>query len=318
MASLGELEEGQDWTQLASFAIKRGSKSFEPILDGARPSEYDHDALQYQRNIMYHALSQPRGFLSTPEKLTHSTIIIGSECYIDTPRGKYLETMGKIDKSGRCHLTFEEAVYLIERGTCIAKHGPDQPILSLQQVYGDLIRSAQQLDQLLVYSTLKRNGYIVMKKDQSELENTDNPSPRGVFSTILSLINGFAFKFFPFRSIFAFLHGLLTPKRIEPAKNSQLVPIYNVWKPTKGFRKSSPPPPHYQLAFVRASSAFPDIRDLKARFSESTPLLVAVADNGIVNFYTLSETKFDNIGIVWKDSWSKKWTLPYIFRLFQK
>ncbi|KAG7718305.1 hypothetical protein KL913_002300 [Ogataea haglerorum] len=302
-------EEVHDWTLLAELAMKRGDKSFEPVYEGNALSQYDADALEKQRGIMYHALSQPRGFLAQPDKLISSTIRLGAGVYIDQPRGKFLETMGRTDRLGRCHLNFEEAIYLVERGTCVAKKEDSERILSLQEVYGSLIANSEQYDQLLVYSLLKRNGYIVLRTTQHTAEHHERPTPRYGSIFLNLVVSLFGLKFLPFRSVFSYLHSLIAPKKICPIPDPDWQPVYDVWKPTKGFKKSVPPVPHFQVVIVSATDQVPEIETLKQHLHESPSLLVAVVDNGIVNFYNLADMDFNRLGIVWKDPWGHIRTL---------
>ncbi|KAG7827561.1 hypothetical protein KL920_004324 [Ogataea angusta] len=312
--SYSDQEEVHDWTLLAELAVKRGDKSFEPVYDGSSLSQYDVDALEKQRSIMYHALSQPRGFLARPDKLISSTIRLGTGAYIDQPGGKFLETMGRIDRSGRCHLNFEEALYLVERGTCVAKKENSEHIMSLQEVYANLITSPEQYDQLLVYSLLKRNGYIVLRATQHASERHE-PAPVRYSSPLLSfVVSLFGLKFLTFRSIFSYLHSLIAPKKIRPNPDPNWQPVFDVWKPAKGFKKSSPPVPHFQVVIVSATDKMPEIETLKQHLHESPSLLVAVVDNGIVNFYNLSQMDSTRLGIAWKDSWGYNRTLWSMLR----
>ncbi|KAG7888013.1 hypothetical protein KL936_004031 [Ogataea polymorpha] len=302
-------EEVPDWTLLAELATKRGHKSFEPVYEGSTLSQYDVDALEKHRSIMYHALCQPRGFLSQPEKLISSTIRLGTGAYIDQPRGKYLETMGRMDRSGRCHLNFEEALYLVERGTCVAKKEDSEGILSLQEVYGILITNSEQYDQLLVYSLLKRNGYIVLRATQHTSECHDSTRFRYGSVFLNFVVSLFGLKFLPFRSIFNYLHSLIAPKKFQPSPTPNWQPVYDIWKPFKGFKKSMPPVPHFQVVIVSATDQMPEIETIKQHLHESPSLLVAVVDNGIVNFYNLAQMDLSRLGIAWKDSWGYNRTL---------
>lgn len=169
----------QDWSIVASIS-KRGKKDFEPLIcedESHSLSEYDKNALNAARNMMFSALSKKRGTIVTLNDMDKSTIYINGrntdDIFMLKARGKFLESVGQIDRNMVCHFGYEEALYLIERGTCLAKlYDRDEVVnakyqkmlpLSLEAVYSLLIHNQEQLDRYLLYSILKRNGYIVMR-----------------------------------------------------------------------------------------------------------------------------------------------------------
>ncbi|GME71863.1 unnamed protein product [[Candida] boidinii] len=178
--------------------LKRGTKFFEP-LEGV---EYDMNQLEKSRELMYEALGKPRGFATTATTLSSSVIRIRRvvestttedpndiessdykyECYMISPRGKFMDSMGVMKSDGKTFiLQPEEAYYLIERGACIAKlelgelngsniskddddnDGLLNIPLTLQDIHALLFNTAEELDNLSVYSYLKRQGYIVQR-----------------------------------------------------------------------------------------------------------------------------------------------------------
>lgn len=172
----------QDWSIVASVS-KRGQKDFEPLVcddESQDLSAYDSDALNASRNMMFSALSKSRGTIVTLDNMNRSTIYINirntNDIFMPKARGKFLESMGHIDRRIVCHFNYEEVLYLVERGTCLArlfdideeKNAKYQRMLplTLEAVYSLLIHDQEQLDRYLVYSILKRNGYIVRRHDE--------------------------------------------------------------------------------------------------------------------------------------------------------
>ncbi|OWB70621.1 hypothetical protein B5S31_g300 [[Candida] boidinii] len=201
-----DTEEDSGVGSSSKVLLKRGTKFFEP-LEGV---EYDMNQLERSRELMYEALGKPRGFATTSNTLSSSVIRIRRiidnttmedhkdiessdyqyECYMISPRGKFMDSMGVMKGDGKTFiLNPEEAYYLIERGACIAKLelgelndsniiNDDKEVdeddedyndgllnipLTLQDVHALLFNTAEELDNLSVYSYLKRQGYIVQR-----------------------------------------------------------------------------------------------------------------------------------------------------------
>lgn len=271
---------------LAATASKRGEKSFEPLVPG---SQYDNDAVGASRDIMYAALSVDK----TPEWINDSNTvwIDANMAHIKQPRGKFLASMGRIARDGVCHLEPEEALYLIERGSHVGKDGSGN-VLSLQEVYSLLISTNQLADRYLVYSTLKRSGYIVLRprlagSDHSILKYAAAAPPPSLWVRMLSNITSWLHISFPYKfacsyfGIFSYLSSRLRPlitASIKPAASTAppapaphpISIFYNVWKPTPNFKKSAPPEPDFRLAIVQGESKFPDIVSLTRVMSAAT------------------------------------------------
>ncbi|GMG19198.1 unnamed protein product [Ambrosiozyma monospora] len=297
----------QDWSILNKMnkskrsknVPKRGEKDFEPILKSTgdestnavsqQISDYDIEALNNSRNSMFDALVKKRGFVSPVENLTSSTIYLdlknGNACFMLKPKGKFLESMGKIDKEGTCHFNFEEALYLVERGTSICKifdkeRGEEYynklPPVSLQSMYTMLIKEPKEINNYLVYSILKRNGYVVNRhvKEFEETLPQQNPIKhepmQSFFGKLKQVVSSFLQKIFSpiyysYSSLFAIIRLYLIPQGglarfnnsndMSVSENYDLV--FDVWKPSSNYKKRNPPLPDYQIAVINSITGFP-------------------------------------------------------------
>ncbi|VEU19788.1 DEKNAAC100168 [Brettanomyces naardenensis] len=313
-------DEIQDWSVVASVS-KRGEKDFEPLICEEETRElswYDQDALSRSRNMMFSALGKKRGTIVSFDDLDKSTIYINvrntKELFMLKARGKFLETMGHIDRHMVCHFGYEEALYLIERGTCLARLYDDDEVknskyqkmlpLSLEAVYALLIHDEEQLGRYLVYSMLKRNGYIVTRhkefdhvipeheeavKDVKKYDNNnsvlENPLRRmSLWTSILAGVSEWLHIRFPYKfalsysNIFSYLSwkvkDMVRPKpkkdsAVKSALSEDYFITFNVWKPMANFRKKSPPLPDFQVVTVKAWSLFPRAEDLKSLISRA-------------------------------------------------
>lgn len=308
-------DEIQDWSLLNNFS-KKGMKDFEPLLtnnDKSQLSAYDQNKLNKARNMRFDALAVKRGSIVNLENLKTSTIYVNIHDYDDLfmlqPKGKFLETMGIIDNQNICHFDFEEAVYLVERGSCMLKFWDkedelknkiyhEMPPLSLQAVYSILIKNEEQLNQYLVYSILKRDGYIITRNERfngntAEIRSQLVKSPNELFKNVqmswwtkfLSNLSdyfkiNFPFKFtFSYFNVFTYLHSKIlnqsipTPKHDNLNNNNRSIKehkiSFNVWKPSPNFKKKNPPFPDYQISIFKATQRLPKYLELKSLLERS-------------------------------------------------
>ncbi|GME71379.1 unnamed protein product [Ambrosiozyma monospora] len=326
----------QDWSILnktnkskkSKKIPKRGEKDFEPILKSTgeesteaakqQISDYDIEALNNSRNSMFDALVKKRGFVSPVENLTSSTIYLdlnnGNACFMLKPKGKFLESMGRIDKEGTCHFNFEEALYLVERGTSICKifdkeRGEDYynklPPVSLQSMYTMLIKEPKEINNYLVYSILKRNGYVV-NRHTKEFEETLAKQNRiksepiqSFFGKLKQAVSSFFQKIFSpiyysYSSLFAIIRSYLIPqgglarfnisKNISVSENYDLV--FDVWKPSSNYKKRNSPLPDYQIVVINSITGFPNSSSIQQLINKSLTASVdsdAKTKDSIVN-----------------------------------
>jgi tRNA-splicing endonuclease subunit Sen54 len=301
-------DELQDWSLLNNIS-KKGMKDLEPLLnesDKTQMSSYDQTRLNKARNLRFHALASKRGAIVNLENLKASTIYINVDNYDDLfmsqPKGKFLETMGFIDNQNVCHFGFEEVLYLVERGSCMLKFWDNvnaaknemyerMPPLSLQSAYSILIRSEEQLNQYMVYSILKRDGYIINRNEEftgvsSEKKHSLIQSNELLFKNIemswwtkilaqVSKVFGtsFPFKFaFSYFNVFTYLQSQIKPQSLPKLKNSNPLSAkhkdykisFNVWKPSPNFKKKNPPLPDYRLTIFKATERLPRYAEIKS------------------------------------------------------
>jgi tRNA-splicing endonuclease subunit Sen54 len=309
-------DEVQDWSLLNNFS-KTGMKDLEPLLTDAdyhQLSAYDQHKLNKARNMRFSALSVKRGSIVNLENLKASTIYVNlhdhNDLFMLQPKGKFLETMGMIDNQNICHFGFEEVLYLVERGSCMLKFWDktsdknneiyeSMPPLSLQAAYSILIKNEEQLNQYLVFSILKRDGYIITRNEEfsgeiSEKKNDLFKSSDNLFKNIkmslwtrvlMKVSEFFKIQFpfglaFSYYNIFTYLHSKILNQSIPqlPAltnvnqgsrfnKNYKI--SFNVWKPSPNFKKKNPPPPDYQISVFKATQKFPKYSEIKSILERS-------------------------------------------------
>lgn len=304
-------DELQDWSLLNNFS-KKGMKDLEPLLnvtDMSHMSAYDQSKLNKARNMRFNALAVKRGSIVNLENLKVSTIYIDTENHSDLfmlqPKGKFLETMGVIDNQNICHFGFEEVLYLVERGSCMLKFWDrsdmdkngiyeNMPPLSLQAAYSILIKNEEQLNQYLVYSILKRDGYIITRNEEfdgkiSERKTRLVASQEELFQNIrmswwtrlLARMSGvfniqFPYKLaFSYFNIFTYLRSTIlqqSTSKLPKLENGDGASAgvkdykisFNVWKPSPNFKKKNPPPPDYQLTVFKATQKLPKYAELQS------------------------------------------------------
>ena len=247
---------------------------------------------------MHEALSAPR---------VHNSLgIVGYfdpkdySCTIDEPRGSNLRTVGTSDGQNRLHLLPEECLYLVERGTLnLQWREPeleDLP-LSLQTAYAYLIGNRDlTLERYIVYTGLKRSGYIIQRaptfspENQRHVTRTSCPIPPPPPS--YTLFKRLFRSLFPptdppisppsgplvqqglyrtYKPIYTRLSLIPYYDPTNPSDHTSdplhhhdpLRPTYHVWKPTSTFRKTAPPPPDYRICVLDAQlDSFPALEQL--------------------------------------------------------
>lgn len=173
-------DELQDWRFLkgsdkSNFSVpKRGEKDFEP--DGTQNQK---TILSQSREAMYMALDCSRSHAAKNHIRSTWYAEVGM-ALVDVPRGPHFQTIGRADSQGRVWLSPEETVYLVERGS-MECWWPQGAPMSLQAVYACCISSHGDLENQLVYSYLKKVGFIVHRHSffvepaiESETRNSIN------------------------------------------------------------------------------------------------------------------------------------------------
>ena len=309
-------EELQDWSLLNNIS-KKGMKDLEPLLtdnDKYTLSAYDQNKLNKARNLRFQALESKRGAIVNLDNLKASTIFVNKDNYNDIfmlqPKGKFLETMGFIDNQNICHFGFEEALYLVERGSCMLKFWDNEndskneifekmPPLSLQSAYSIFIKNEEQLNQYMVYSILKRDGYIINRNDEFNgiiskrkrqlfdedtlFKNVEMSRWTKFLSSISSIFNiSFPYKLaFSYFNIFTYMRSTLKPQSLPKLKNvnnestlnnescKEFKISFNIWKPSPNFKKKNPPLPDYQITIFKANQKLPNYFELQSLLERS-------------------------------------------------
>lgn len=175
---IDEEEEGQDWSQAAKLSNKfmissiprRGEKDYEP--DGTNVQEL---LLYRARKAMFDTLeNSPRGsIVGNSVKAYYDSY---SHCAIlPHPKGHFLQTMGSVDQDGRYVLSFQEFVYLAERGTVLPLYRSStediEVPLSMQDLYS-LFKTQEEMDRYFIFAHLKRLGFIVTSTEETREKTT--------------------------------------------------------------------------------------------------------------------------------------------------
>lgn len=333
-------DELQDWRFLAAvsqsnFTLpKRGEKDFEP--DGTNNQK---NILAQSREAMYSALQGPRRHTGK-NHITCTWFPEVGMALVDTPRGPHFRTIGKADAQGRVWLTPEETVYLLERGS-MECWWPQGAPMSLQAAYACCIQAAGDLENLLVYSYLKKIGFVVQRastnNDFSE-QTTKQPFSLNAYRA-LGLRTALRFmetlfvkprkstspscllERFVYRDYESAFDDLQIVPCHDPLKMSgtssetvsdPLLITYHVWKPTEGFRKSNPGPPHFRVVVLDArEQTMPTLAQLADLFDQMPidtnvksqaqiprlktgwkNVILAVVDAGVINFFRVSDVGF--------------------------
>ena len=244
-----------------------------------------HNALSYSRT--HNPKSNVTG-LFDPEE---DTVIV------EHPTGPHFRTIGRADRGSRLHLLPEEALYMLERGSLDLRWSNIEELeglpLSLQAAYTYLLGShGLTLERYIVYSGLKRSGYLVFRAPTWYPEDHDKPQvpprkPPEPLKTLGSFAQLYASLFCPtslsrsssnsslvqpglYRSYRPMYNQLALipshdptlptpPERGCPltsklSVDGRIRPSFLVWKPSKhqDFRKSAPPPPDFYIAVANA------------------------------------------------------------------
>ena len=217
--------------------------------------------------------------------------------FIEHPKGPILKTLGKGDAQGRLNLLPEEALYLVERGSMELRWGSKEKLegipLSLQAAYAYLVGDrGLTLERYMVYTALKRLGYVVQRASTWYPEDYDKGyiPPRqlvqtrslGLWAQLYKTLfeaeaperpsQGPLVKPGLYRSyaeIYRLLalvptHDASSPTDRESQRSSagmghppcpahpRIRCSLNVWKPTSNFKKTAPPPPDFRIAVINA------------------------------------------------------------------
>ncbi|GCF01094.1 tRNA-splicing endonuclease subunit sen54 [Zygosaccharomyces mellis] len=276
----------QDWSQAAQLSIrsstlpKRGEKDYEP--DGTNVQEL---LLYRARKSMFDTLSNSaRGSVvknlvkAYYDPSEHKALIL-------KPRGNFLHTLGKMDRTGTVWLEFYEFVYLAERGTITPFYkmndidwiNQELP-LTIEDLYM-LFKSQEELDKFFVFGHLKRLGFIVLSTENcldSFFEPRGENSSKRILSNTWNLLPQWRktlhnaifyspWKFWlnkhtsnsqMYQSLNQLIPSYKAPRTQEELRKTRAgiaekpsnFPIsLNVWKPRTDFKKKNPGLPDYQV-----------------------------------------------------------------------
>jgi len=226
------------------------------------------------------------------------------------------DAKGKEKMHAHVQLLPEEALYLIERGSMFCRKASDvqYPLtqetfeqavpMTLQEAYAEMIGKEDiTLDRYLVFSYLKRLGYIVTRaRPPSIFYPKAQNFPilriprvtwlsrffrfftrpfRSLFSTTLDWwrplpLAGFSRHFMTYPSMFSqlrlFRSGYSLPlyrTPLQEASNTPYKVFYNLYKPGIPFAKTNPRPPDFSIVVVNArTTLMPTIHELSSLFDE--------------------------------------------------
>ncbi|EDK37651.2 hypothetical protein PGUG_01749 [Meyerozyma guilliermondii ATCC 6260] len=292
----------QDWNSVlgGKSLPKRGEKEFGP--DG---TETQSDNLSHARNAMYRALETPRGHY-LKHKLEAIWMPDRQMAIITAAKGGYFKDLGRQTSFGHRQviwLTGVEVTYLVERGSMmiylndgqveeyLAGHADSIDYgklfpLSLQHLYSVALTEPESLDKYLVYSYLKRHGYLIQEfktltAPQSEqLQSQRKTQLWGPCSSyVKSFVQGthlfgtYRPLSFQNKHIFSYL-SVYRALNIVPAtssydslrtlSDSSYTIHFNVWKPQPNFSKKNPPLPDFHVSVINTKNkSFPSLKDIQ-------------------------------------------------------
>lgn len=306
-------DEVQDWLALTrvqdAAVLKRGEKDFAP--DG---TNIQQSILDRSRNAMYDALNHPR---ATSAK----NLVYGEwdserqQVRVDKPKGTHFFTMGKAERTAT-FLDPEEAVYLAQRGTLQVMYRGNA--LSIEGICAFCMSACRQ-ENMLVYSYLKKLGYIVRRApplEQCVPEPIQHPTQsQGFWFWLTQQWH----KQLAWHSVYRSYSQVYRDLSIvSTARQTHVEPIaahYHVYKPGTQFKKSKPLPPDFYVRVVDARRQnMPTLTETRGLFAsvpetneapKRSPItrikqgkkqvVLAVVDAGIVSFVRLVETEFERL-----------------------
>lgn len=189
----------QDWTEISRMVLsnnpislpRRGDKEYEP--DGSNIQEVQ---LSKAKDIMFDTLRNSIRGSVIKSKVKAYYNIDKHKAYVPHPKGSFLQTMGWADSNGVFWLDFHELVYLSERGTVTPYWGSDDSNdddgnldipLSIEDLYL-LFKSQEDYDNFLVYSQLKRLGFIVLLEKDNRYHATSFFPPVSEHTSMMTAI----------------------------------------------------------------------------------------------------------------------------------
>ncbi|KAK7511649.1 tRNA splicing endonuclease-like protein subunit, partial [Phyllosticta citriasiana] len=344
-------DETQDFRFLSSFITengasglpKRGEKDFEPHSTSLQAS-----ALEASRLAMHAAISTTR--IHNPKNHVLATYDPASNMtFVESIKGQAFRTVGKY-VDGKMALFPEEMLYLLERGSLDVRWPPTEDEaeglpMSLQGAYATCLGMEEafggnlSMERYVVYAGLKRAGYIVTRAESwngTKLLDGDGEAQQ---YSVLSLFRSFWGRIFGARSsTISSLGPLVSPglyRNIgdvyrlldvipfhDPRAAAEFSPkessddpfhiAYLVYKPSPGWKKSSPGLPDFRVSVINAREttvpALHQLNDLLA-CTPYQPLpnqghvyqrvkhgyrnvIIAVVDQGIVSYIRVADAGF--------------------------
>lgn len=212
--------------------------------------------------------------------------------------------------------------------------------LSLQLSYACLLKKSGDQDWYFVYSYLKRYGFVVRRHQDYQFTKHDSENGKSSLLTkTISLCNYFLslfdtsswisrsiYKLFDHRfswysvyqhlKIVDFRHaGQKSEKFPETQKDDPFQIVYNIWKPNTGVKVPQRGPldsskiPDYQLLIVNINrTQMPSLQVLNSLmdncdrfYSRSNCLLLAIIDNGLLNFVKVEKSSIGRRNIFLKN-----------------
>ncbi|KAK8216226.1 tRNA splicing endonuclease-like protein subunit [Phyllosticta capitalensis] len=345
-------DETQDFRFLSSLTItengasglpKRGEKDFEPHSTSLQAS-----ALEASRLAMHAAISTTR--IHNPKGHILATYDPASNmAYVESIKGQAFRTIGKY-VDGKMALFPEEMLYLLERGSIdvrwpAAEDEVEGLPMSLQGAYAtclgmeEVVGGNLTMERYVVYAGLKRSGYIVTRAESWNGNKVLSAEGQAQPSSALGLFASFWRRVFGNTSsaksslgplvspglyrnisdVYRLLdvipfHDPTAAPEFSPkeSSNDPFHIAYLVYKPSPGWKKSSPGPPDFRVCVINArETAVPavhQLNDLLACTPYQPPpdqghvyqkvkhgyrnVILAVVDQGIISYLRVADAGF--------------------------
>lgn len=340
-SDVDEDEIVQDWSQIATLIGKN-----QPLLPRRGEKDYEPDGTDIQELMLYRA---KKCMFDTLHQSVRGTVVKNQvkafycihthKATVSNPKGTFTNSMGIPNPDGSLCLKFLEFVYLAERGTITPfvkfDSTDDQKTipLSMEDIYS-LFRSSEEFDEFLVYSYLKRMGFIVISKDSPYGSHAsffgsippENLNRKSIFDKIwnrnpIFCLPWFRFLLHPMSLIFK-KHTTMTeiyesiscqipyyspPKTIEQLRMMHLTNTenkeanykisFNIWKPAPNFKKSSPGLPDFQVVIHNKNyreKGFPNLQDFKDIFQKLDYKFSFLTEIDVTDEDALNQVTFTN------------------------
>ncbi|XP_059619254.1 tRNA-splicing endonuclease subunit Sen54 [Phlebotomus argentipes] len=299
----------------AEELVRKSNETIASFCTGSKKNFPDGSSAEFQK--LGELYSNLRDILSQERIGTENNRLVGE--YNSSTRKILLRKIfgsiqyfGHANEQNETFLEPHEALYLLEMNRLIIYY--NSVIVSLEQAYEIFLHAQEDcltLEEYFVYSSLNKLGYIVRKFNPNIIYSIGIECPRGSpkgkrkitedepssskkfkadepstsysgESTVNDLIN--LSPEMEFESVFESFNVIkLTPGKDNLAKQT-LKFSFDLYNPTKIYKKSQPPAPDYRILVLRSDQNCPERDDLMQLYNSCEtkgPIIVVYLDNNL-------------------------------------